>query len=210
MISYYDVLNIPRFSNVNDVKSAFRTLAKQYHPDVCERNMDSEKFKNIVEAYKILSDEESKTQYDNYLKNINDKVEKFASPPFDFNIKVPSNVFQENEYFQMQSLIINGGKSDYQYHVDIGWRFIDSINISSKGIIIIKRGVFLFNKTFVHIKFHELEKIDLGDINGFFSHSKQLILVTDKEIIGHSTKEIELFNKYCRTLSFYVNWFSTL
>ncbi|OGO17815.1 MAG: molecular chaperone DnaJ [Chloroflexi bacterium RBG_16_50_11] len=71
---YYEVLGISRDASVEDIKKAFRKLAFQYHPD---RNHDagaSDKFKEINEAYEILSDEDKRAAYDRYGHNGADNV----------------------------------------------------------------------------------------------------------------------------------------
>jgi len=63
---YYEVLGINRDASHEDIKKAFRKLAFQYHPD---RNHDanaSDKFKEINEAYEVLSDEDKRAAYDRY------------------------------------------------------------------------------------------------------------------------------------------------
>ncbi|MEI8131558.1 MAG: DnaJ domain-containing protein, partial [Leptolinea sp.] len=63
---YYEVLGIPRTATADDTKSAFRRLAREFHPDV-NKNPDAEdKFKEINEAYVILSDVEKRAAYDRY------------------------------------------------------------------------------------------------------------------------------------------------
>lgn len=60
---YYTVLGVARDASQDDIKKAFRQLAKKYHPD---KGGDAEKFKEVAEAYEILSDPEKRTQYDHF------------------------------------------------------------------------------------------------------------------------------------------------
>lgn len=62
--SYYDVLGVPRNASETDIKKAYRGLAKKFHPDVCKDEGAEEKFKEINEAYDVLSDEGKRRQYD--------------------------------------------------------------------------------------------------------------------------------------------------
>lgn len=59
---YYEVLGIPKNSSSDEVKKAYRKLAHQYHPDKTGGN--EEKFKEISEAYSVLSDSKKRAQYD--------------------------------------------------------------------------------------------------------------------------------------------------
>lgn len=64
---YYEVLGISKTSNESDIKKAFRNLAKKYHPDANTNDKTAEaKFKEINEAYSILSDSNKKARYDQY------------------------------------------------------------------------------------------------------------------------------------------------
>jgi molecular chaperone DnaJ len=63
---YYEVLGVPRSASEDDLKSAFRRLARQYHPDVSSEPDAEEKFKEINEAYAVLSDSEKRAAYDRY------------------------------------------------------------------------------------------------------------------------------------------------
>ncbi|MDD5339079.1 MAG: molecular chaperone DnaJ [Dehalococcoidales bacterium] len=63
---YYEVLGLPRDASTEDIKKAFRKLAMQHHPD---RNHDagaSERFKEVNEAYEVLSNEDKRAAYDRY------------------------------------------------------------------------------------------------------------------------------------------------
>lgn len=63
---YYEVLGIQKGASDEEIKRAFRKLAKQYHPDVNKDPGAEEKFKEIGEAYSILSDPDKKRQYDQF------------------------------------------------------------------------------------------------------------------------------------------------
>ncbi|MGD9405069.1 MAG: molecular chaperone DnaJ [Anaerolineae bacterium] len=63
---YYEVLGVNRDSTSDEIKRAFRRLARQYHPDV-NKNSDAEsRFKEINEAYEVLSDQEKRAAYDRF------------------------------------------------------------------------------------------------------------------------------------------------
>ena len=63
---YYEVLGVDKNATEADIKSAFRKLAKKYHPDVSKEPDAAEKFKEAQEAYAVLSDKEKRAQYDQY------------------------------------------------------------------------------------------------------------------------------------------------
>lgn len=62
--SYYDILNVSRNASDKEIKQAYRTLTKKYHPDVCKEEGAEERFKEINEAYSVLSDSQKRAQYD--------------------------------------------------------------------------------------------------------------------------------------------------
>jgi molecular chaperone DnaJ len=63
---YYDVLGVSRDATKPDIKQAFRQLARQYHPDVSDHPDAESKFKEINEAYEVLSDDEKRARYDRF------------------------------------------------------------------------------------------------------------------------------------------------
>ena len=63
---YYDVLGVSRGATQDDLKKAYRRLARQYHPDVNNDPSAGERFKEISEAYEILSDDQKRSAYDRF------------------------------------------------------------------------------------------------------------------------------------------------
>ena len=63
---YYEVLGVDKNASQDEIKSAFRKLAKKYHPDINHDADAPEKFKEAEEAYSVLSDEDKRRQYDQY------------------------------------------------------------------------------------------------------------------------------------------------
>lgn len=64
---YYEVLGVNKDATDSEIKSAFRKAAKQYHPDLHPGDKEAEaKFKEINEAYEVLSDSTKRAQYDQF------------------------------------------------------------------------------------------------------------------------------------------------
>jgi len=61
---FYETLGVPRNADEKEIRKAYRNLARKYHPDVCKEPGAEARFKEINEAYSILSDKQKRTQYD--------------------------------------------------------------------------------------------------------------------------------------------------
>lgn len=61
---YYDVLGVSRNASKDELKKSYRRLARQYHPDTNKENAAGDQFKEISEAYEVLSDDDKRARYD--------------------------------------------------------------------------------------------------------------------------------------------------
>lgn len=86
---YYKILDVDRAASQAEIKKAYRKLARKYHPDVSKVANAEERFKEVNEAYEVLSDEKKREQYDTLGANWKNG-QNFDPPPgwdggFDFN-----------------------------------------------------------------------------------------------------------------------------
>jgi curved DNA-binding protein len=79
---YYETLGVAKAATDSEIKSAFRKLARKHHPDVAkDKKAAEEKFKQINEAYEVLSDPEKRKKYDQLGENWNQPGGGFHPPP---------------------------------------------------------------------------------------------------------------------------------
>ena len=89
MTTYYDILGVPRNATAEEIKKAYRKLAQEYHPDKLAgvppavKKLAEEKFKDVQEAYEILS--KHRAEYDNQLGAVNPPP---PSPPFSSTVAI--------------------------------------------------------------------------------------------------------------------------
>ncbi|MFA7658085.1 MAG: DnaJ C-terminal domain-containing protein [Candidatus Gastranaerophilaceae bacterium] len=85
---YYEILGVKREATAAEIKSAYRKLARKFHPDVNKTNEAEQKFKDLNEAYEVLSDKTKRQRYDSLGANWQDGA-NFTPPPgyenFNFN-----------------------------------------------------------------------------------------------------------------------------
>ncbi|XP_060052846.1 dnaJ homolog subfamily B member 6 isoform X4 [Erinaceus europaeus] len=104
MVDYYEVLGVQRHASAEDIKKAYRKLALRWHPDKNPENKEEaeRKFKQVAEAYEVLSDAKKRDIYDKYGKDgLNSGGgggggSHFDSPfEFGFTFRNPDDVFRE-------------------------------------------------------------------------------------------------------------------
>ena len=67
---YYEILGVSKNSSKEEIKKAYKNLAKKYHPDVSKEKNATEKFKKVSEAYAVLSDDSKRSQYNQFGKDL--------------------------------------------------------------------------------------------------------------------------------------------
>jgi curved DNA-binding protein CbpA len=109
MKNYYEILQIPRNASNNQIKTAFRRLARQYHPDYNPNDPEAvAKFREIEQAYRVLSDKEKRKEYD---RSLSPEIPTFDRSAQDF-YQQGWHYAQEKNYqlaiaFYQQAIAIN-------------------------------------------------------------------------------------------------------
>jgi curved DNA-binding protein len=78
---YYKILGVDAEADNKTIKTAFRKLARKYHPDVSQDNKAEEKFKEVSEAYEVLKDKQKRAEYDELRQYGGRQGEQFQPPP---------------------------------------------------------------------------------------------------------------------------------
>ena len=68
--NHYETLGVPTSASLEEIRRAYRILARRYHPDVNPGKSSEEKFKLIAEAYRVLSDEAKRREFDHELDGL--------------------------------------------------------------------------------------------------------------------------------------------
>lgn len=109
---YYTLLNVDKSASADDIKKAYRKLARKYHPDVSKEADAEEKFKQVKEAYEVLKDPEKRAQYDQLGQYYKQGQGGFEPPP-DWNAHADaspnSQHFDPNDFSDFFSSMFGGG-----------------------------------------------------------------------------------------------------
>jgi curved DNA-binding protein len=80
---YYETLEIPRDANADDIRHAYRKLARRYHPDLNHEEGAEDRFKEIAEAYEVLRDPDKRERYDRLGSSWHQGDDVSGAPGFD-------------------------------------------------------------------------------------------------------------------------------
>lgn len=113
MPSYYEILEVTPEATADDIKKSFRKLALKYHPDKNKNSEESkQKFMKIVEAYEVLSNDQSRKQYDGK------SAQSTWIPSADF-----SRVYSYEELKRQYKTQVQGGMWDISEKATMGmWK----------------------------------------------------------------------------------------
>ena len=94
MADYYEILGIDKNATKEDIKSAFRKMARKYHPDINKEPGAEEKFKEIGKAYETLMDDDKRALYDRYGEDGLKNAGYSTNGPFDFGFGNLNDIFE--------------------------------------------------------------------------------------------------------------------
>ncbi|XP_065853055.1 uncharacterized protein [Euphorbia lathyris] len=125
---HYAVLGIPTNATLPDIKRAYRLLARKYHPDVSKHSQAGELFKRIRHAYEILSNEVTRSQYDQVVRfrGDNDRSynrKQYYSPEFE----------DESRFYRWAELRQRMQRKGYWEHDDVNDDFFTDSNTEAEG-----------------------------------------------------------------------------
>lgn len=149
MSDYYKILGVDKNASKDEIKKAFHKLAHKYHPD--KKGGDEKKFKEINEAYHVLSDESKRSAYDNYGTADGSNFSGFGGQGFGFDF---SDIFRNGGSFEGGGVedifeTFFGGKRSggrrtrrgRDISIDILISFSDSVFGTERKVLINKIGV---------------------------------------------------------------------
>jgi curved DNA-binding protein len=122
---YYEILGVTRASDADEVKRAYRKLARKYHPDVSKEKNAEAKFKEVQEAYEVLRDGEKRAAYDQLGRDFRNGQQFRPPPDWGQRFGQPGGQkFSDLNGFSDFFSTLFGGAQGAQHHpqeADAGW-----------------------------------------------------------------------------------------
>jgi len=122
---YYEVLGVGRAATQDEIKKAYRRLARQWHPDVSDAPDSEAHFKELNEAYEVLSDPEKRATYDRF----GHAMPGGAGFGFDFGFRDPFEIFEEvfGRGFGFRTSTRRGPRRGADLRYDLGLTFEEAV-----------------------------------------------------------------------------------
>jgi curved DNA-binding protein len=110
---YYEIMGVARDASADDIKRAYRRLARKYHPDVSKEKNAEERFKEIGEAYEVLRDPEKRAAYD--ALGTRRPGEEFRPPPdWQFDYGDAADVGAHSDFFEQLFGGLGRGRTSFR------------------------------------------------------------------------------------------------
>ena len=210
---YYETLGIKRDATDAEIKSAYRKLARKYHPDINKTKEAEEKFKDINEAYEVLGDKQKRQRYDSLgagwqsgaeytpppgFENFNFGFNQAGSQSFDFGSGGGFSDFFASLFGDMmsgQSSTSKSGFGGFDFRNNSYKQNNSQTREKTKDLDITKTlnisANEIFEKKPVSITFTDMEKCGFCNGNGYCSHCGGTgILSTPKTVKVKLPKDI--------------------
>ncbi len=178
---YYEILEIDRNATEEEIKKAFRTLATKYHPDVNSSKESEEKFKQINEAYQVLSNEKSKRTYDETWDQMQNH-----EPEQNFNYEDLKNEYDEKEVYLAKKLALQKLITEELEKV------VDIINLKNELLLqaasnsMGKRDFYETVKELINIKTSYIQ-----NLSELASKANELDLIEEEDILNQTIEFCE-------------------
>ena len=210
---YYETLGVKRNASESEIKSAYRKLARKYHPDINKTKEAEEKFKDINEAYEVLSDKEKRQRYDSLGSNWQSGAD-YTPPPgfenFSFNFdqggaqsfNFSGNTGGFSDFFaslfgdMMGQNSSSRGFNSFDFTREPGNAYRHEAKKSSEALDITKNlnvtARELFDKKPISVTFTQMDKCGYCNGGGYCSHCGGTgILSTPKTIKVRLPKDVQ-------------------
>ncbi len=145
--NYYKILEISRNATKDDIKQAYRKLAMLYHPDRASADMkkiNEEKFKEIAEAYAILSNDEKKAQYDESERCRDERIRaERGKRVWDERIRAErgKRVWDERIRAERGNGRMSGQNREYIYKTSLGHGNFFSVILFCAGMVVLSNNI---------------------------------------------------------------------